>query len=645
MNGGYPRISFEDGKNPTASLVLLKRRINVLATLARYGLALCAEEVSGMTNRAALAVATLIVVTCPVAYSQNQNNQNQNGNSSGVQHVLLISIDGFHAVDFINCSQGIPGFNGGAPYCPNLTSLAQHGINYLDATTSKPSDSFPGLTAIISGGSPRSYGAFYDVAYDRALDPPAKTTGNGVTGAPNLCTPGATPTGTTTEYEEGINIDQTLVNGGAPNAGLTEGGVASIDSTRLPRDPANHCNPVFPWNFVRTNTIFGVIHAAGGYTAWSDKHPAYSSVSGPGPGMAANLDDFYAPEINSNVIPLNITTLTGQNCNSIDSLQTGAWTDSFQNIRCYDSLKVNAILNQIKGLTHNGSGAKVPTIFGMNFQAVSVGQKLIEYNDSTKTIVATGGYADAIGTPTQPLLEEIQFVDTAIGAFASQLKHQGLEQSTLVIITAKHGQSPIDPQRFFPIPGPSGTSGMSPASILCALVPASGSPTCAATGITDANIQIGPTEDDVSLLWLKDSSASNVANAVSMLQSQSPTTNNIAGIGQIFSGPAIAQMFNSADSRTPDIIVTPNVGVVYTGSKRKLAEHGGFAHDDTNVITLLSNPGFKASTITSTVQTAQIAPTILQALGLNPNKLQAVQQEGTPVLPGLPFGSQNQNQQ
>ena len=48
------------------------------------------------------------------------------------------------------------------------------------------------------------------------------------------------------------------------------------------------------------------------------------------------------------------------------------------------------------------------------------------------------------------------------------------------------------------------------------------------------------------------------------------------------------------DPRTPDIIVTPNVGVTYSGSTSKLAEHGGFAHDDTNVMLLLSNPSFNA---------------------------------------------------
>jgi len=123
-----------------------------------------------------------------------------------IKHILLISIDGMHAVDFINCSQGI---NGGAPYCPNLAKLAKKGVTYRDTSASKPSDSFPGLTAIVSGGSPRLEGAFYDVAYDRSLDPPTVTTGNGVAGTgPSGCTPGAAPTGTTTEFEEGIDLDK-----------------------------------------------------------------------------------------------------------------------------------------------------------------------------------------------------------------------------------------------------------------------------------------------------------------------------------------------------------------------------------------------------------------------------------------------------
>jgi hypothetical protein len=543
---------------------------------------------------------------------------------NGIKRVLLISIDGMHALDFINCTTGLSGINGGAPYCPNLAQLAQTGVNYLGASTSRPSDSFPGLMALVTGGSPRTVGAFYDVAYDRSLDPPAVTTGDGV--AAGACVPGSAPTGYTTEFDEGIDYNKRALNGGAP-AGV-DGGIASIDPQRLDRNPAQGCAPVYPWNFVRTNTIFGVVHAAGGYTAWSDKHPSYSAVSGPGNGT--NVDDYYAPEINS--IPVALPQVTLLACNPLPDQtavsSSNSWTDSFANIECYDSLKVQAILNEIDGKNHNGTAARpVPTVFGMNFQTVSVGQKLIE-----KSIGVTGGYLNAQGTPTPALLGEIEFTDTAIGKMVAALKTRGLYDSTLIIISAKHGQSPIDSSRYLGIstkPGDPITT--SPATILENLLPYSESP-ANPTGI-------GPTEDDVSLIWL--SNSSDTASAVATLESQSPSTSNIAGIGTIFSGPAIGQMFNlpglppNGDPRTPDIIVTPNVGVTYSGSTAKLAEHGGFSHDNTNVMLLLSNPSFSSATVTSPVETAQIAPTILAALGFDPEKLTAVQEEGTEVLPGL----------
>jgi hypothetical protein len=196
----------------------------------------------------------------------------QENSQPEIKRVLLISIDGMHALDFLNCTKGISGANNGAPFCPSISALSKTGVNYVAASTSKPSDSFPGLTGIITGGSPAVTGVYYDVAYSRNCAPPAKTTGNGLQGGP--CVPNMVPPGTTTEYEEGIDIDQTKVNGGAPGAALTDGGIASIDSTRLVRDPSTGCSPVFPSEFVRVNSIFSVIHQAGGYTAWSDKHPA-----------------------------------------------------------------------------------------------------------------------------------------------------------------------------------------------------------------------------------------------------------------------------------------------------------------------------------------------------------------------------------
>src|SRR5579863_3977362 len=215
------------------------------------------------TRRLRVGVSLLALMLATAAASA------QSSSTNPIQHVLLISIDGMHAVDFLNCANGITTANNGQPYCPAIASLGTTGINYVAASTSNPSDSFPGLTAIVTGGSPAFTGVYYDVAYSRSYDAPAKTTGNGLAGGP--CTPFGPPTGTTTEYEEGIDLDKTKVNGGAPGAALTDGGLASIDSKRLVRDPNNGCNPVFPWEFVRANSIFSVIHQAGGYAAWSDK--------------------------------------------------------------------------------------------------------------------------------------------------------------------------------------------------------------------------------------------------------------------------------------------------------------------------------------------------------------------------------------
>ncbi|HEY3846023.1 MAG TPA: alkaline phosphatase family protein [Acetobacteraceae bacterium] len=539
---------------------------------------------------------------------------------NNIKHVLLISVDGMHAVDYQNCARGVSGVNNGASYCPNLAALGQDGVNYVAASTSRPSDSFPGLMALVTGGTPRTVGAYYDVAYDRSLDAPAVTTGDGVAAGP--CKAGAAPTGTRTEFDEGIDFDLTKLNAGAPGADLTNGGITAIDPQRLTRDPKAGCAPVYPWNFVRTNTIFGVVHNAGGYTSWYDKHPSYSAVAGPGGG---SLNEYFSPEINSTVVALpGYSTPAGVTCSPIpdpSSFGASVWTNSFANIQCYDTIKVDGILNQIHGKTHDGNSARVPNLFGMNFQAVSVGQKLIEKG------VGTGGYLDASGTPSELLAQEIEFVDASIGKMVNDMKDTGEFDSTLIIITAKHGQSPIDPHRYNGIPGPSGDNGTTPATLLSNLIPFSESP-LNPTGI-------GPTEDDVSLIWLNNSS--QTASAVSILEENASKI----GLGTIFYGPTLAMNYNppglppNGDPRTPDIIVTPNPGVVYTGSSTKQSEHGGFSHDDTNVIMLLSNPNFRAHTVYSDVSTTQVAPTILQALGLNPGDLQAVQLEGTSVLPDI----------
>lgn len=556
--------------------------------------------------------------------------------SHEIQHVLLISIDGMHAVDFANCIA--------SKTCPTLAALGEHGVTYTRTTTSRPSDSFPGLMALVTGGTPRTVGAYYDVAYDRVLAAPKKTTGNGLPGedlgSQYACKQGQI-NGTQTEYEEGDEFDQTLLNGGNPvAASFIDGGYQGINPDRLIRDPFNGCKPVYPWNFVRTNTIYGVIHKAGGYTAWSDKHAVYAVVSGPtGTAIPSNVDDYYSPEVNSNQVPIPGVSTAGTNfdCSTLVAGTGNDFTTDFDAIKCYDQLKVNAVVNWINGKTHLGLSklpVAAPAIFGMNFQAVSVGEKLIENG-------VKGGYTDAAGDPTPSMAGEIKFVDAAIGQMVAALENQHLLNSTAIIISAKHGQSPIDTNRFFPIPGHSGLNGEPPSAAVSSFLPAV---------FNDPNNALGIAEDDISQLWLADET--RTLDAVAALEANGTAV----GLGQIYYGGSLTTLFNppgvpehpgpccklreGGDPRTPDIVVIPNVGVVYTGSLKKQSEHGGYAWDDTNVMMLVSNPHLQTKISHAFVETPQIAPTILQLLGLDPNALDAVKAEGTAVLPDLVFGGE-----
>jgi arylsulfatase A-like enzyme len=217
------------------------------------------------------------------------------------------------------------------------------------------------------------------------------------------------------------------------------------------------------------------------------------------------------------------------------------------------------------------------------------------------------------------LLGEIEYVDTAIGEIVGALKRAGIYDNTLVIVTAKHGESPIDPTRYVA----DGTD--TPATLLGTAIPYSESP-LNTTGI-------GATEDDVSVLWLKKDAS--VIAAVALLEADATEI----GLGEIYYGPSLALNYNvgglepGQDPRTPDIIVTPNVGVTYSNSASMIGDHGGFAHDDTNVMLLVANPSFTPQTASAVATTRQVAPTIVKALGLNPSLLDAVQVEGTAVLP------------
>jgi hypothetical protein len=144
------------------------------------------------------------------------------------------------------------------------------------------------------------------------------------------------------------------------------------------------------------------------------------------------------------------------------------------------------------------------------------------------------------------------------------------------------------------------------------------------------------------LLWLNDRSKTATDFARDFLMNYNVSSASVdgkpvtsAGLYQVYTGDAAARLIgvDQSDPRVPDVIGIAQYGVVYTSHKAKIAEHGGDHLEDRNVPILVVWRGAAGGTaVTAPVETTQIAPTILELLGLNPNELQAVHIEGTEPL-------------
>jgi hypothetical protein len=477
---------------------------------------------------AALALATLALMPSERAASAPK-----------ISHVLLISIDGMHALDLVNYAREKPQ--------SALSRLVRTGITYTAARTTIPSDSYPAFVALVTGGSPKTTGINYDVFYDHALSPPS---------ASDSCT----TIGTVVRFDKNIDFDSTRLDAGG-----------GIDPAKLPRDPRAGCRRVYPHDALRVNTLFEVVKANGGWTAWTDKHPAYEIANGP---SGKGVDDLFNPEIGA----------------------TGV-ADTVPSTNAYDDPKVDAVVNEIRGTDHTGkTKARVPNIFGMNFQALNTAQ-----------ITQGLGYLNAAGVPSAGLGEALDHVDRSLLRMLTALDEAHLTSTTAVVLTAKHGQSPIDPATIRYI---------SPAVI------------------SEAIDAVGPglvaqrNYGDGVVLWLADASRTDAVAAA--LRAAAPR----AGFADVMSGSELGALLGSpaTDSRAPNIVVRTVPGVLYLPPVR-IAAHGGANTDDRNVALVVSMPGLASQTIAVPVSTTQVAPTILRILGLDPAALKAVRIEGTRPLP------------
>jgi Type I phosphodiesterase / nucleotide pyrophosphatase len=333
------------------------------------------------------------------------------------------------------------------------------------------------------------------------------------------------------------------------------------------------CTWTYPHQRLRVNTIYEVVHAAGKQTAYTDKHPAYDMVRGPsGKGLSVG----YFPEIQT-FDTTNVTQIIG-----------------------YDKLHVDAWLAWISGSPTPANSevqeklTGVPTLFGGNFQAVSVAQK-------------TYGYVAGSLTFTPQLLTAFDFVDASLGKVVAALKAKGIYDETLITVASKHGQASIDPKLY----------GKVSQHVFAA----------------DLGVPVDfITTDDVALIFLKDQR--DTEKAVDILNGLRDTLK----IEDIISRDRLTYLGYGdpkTDPAVPDIIVRPELGIIYTTSTKKIAEHGGLSEDDRKVACFASATNIERKVYDHQVHTKEFAPTILQALGLDPKALKGAVAEDTKVLRGF----------
>ena len=330
------------------------------------------------------------------------------------------------------------------------------------------------------------------------------------------------------------------------------------------------CQPIFPHDYLRVNTIFEVARGNGLNTVYLDKHPTYEFVNGP---SGTGLTQGYFPEIGSVA-----STLAAQQ----------AWED----------LHWSALANITAGHYVNGTGSIDFSLIGANFQALTWAQS------------NGGGYANG-STLANPVFSPnitaaLQRVDDRLATFMNQLKAAGKLESTLLILSSKQGQSPVDE---------SSLKHIDPQLLINA------------TGVEISFL----TGDDAALIWLKKGSEAATAKANLMAKAASLNIEYVVAGDEVwqygFGNPRF-------DARAPDVVVYAKDGTLYSTNKQT-ENHGAWIPDDLDVPLVFYNPTFTPANISLEVKTTQLAATMLSALGLPLAQLDAWRAEGAPVIPYL----------
>ena len=560
-----------------------------------------------------------------------------------IQHVLLISVDGMHQSDLNWYVAHHPG--------SELAKLASGGAEFTNNHTADPSDSDPGGTAIMTGGDPRATGVYYDVEYSHAVDE---------AGAP--CTPGQPATGGDVIYDspdDKLNAVPDFLGGSGTFPSFDADGSIYHGQNNVDTNPKAIMNmtptpqtALNPGTFPVDPTDLPADHAVGLPEGQLDlrRHPQRR----PAHRMVGQALDLHVVQRRRDRAATRSTTSSARRSTRRRSSRTAChirrttdWAHIDAATKQYDGYKVQAIINEIDGLDHSGSqNVGIPAIFGMNFQTVSVAQKVdwpatLNGPDATATTrtVRRSSPATSRARPDAgpAALQRVRLVNARYSDGQRAPEEPGLAGSTAIIVTAKHGQSPQDPLLLKRIKdGP--------------IIDAINAAWTAQTGDPNKLIVAG-TDDDLwqSYLSVKTQKAADFVkdylwnhDATAVLYNNDGVnrgTEQVAhsGLAHIYAGHEAARFFGVpyGDPRYPDVFGRVQVGTVYTGGT-KIAEHGGDNPGDRDVPLLVYAPGTVSPRESGAwVETTQVAPTVLRLLGLDPDALNAVQIEGTQVLPGI----------
>jgi hypothetical protein len=439
--------------------------------------------------------------------------------------VLLLSVDGLHAVDLANWIAANPH--------SILAELSARGVTYTNAHTPLANAS-AGLLAPATGGTPISTGIASSDGYDHALSPAGS---------------GCKTKGAILALDASFRAD------------------GSFDATNAPLDPRDGCTPLHPHNLLHVNTIFEVVREKIGPTAWAGE-------------SAATTDLLRGPSGKG----LNDACGFGKSAPGAD-----------------DEARVATVLDWIDGKDCAGNAnTPVPVLFGMSFASLAAAQT-----------AAGMGYVDAAGTPSVGLAERFAYLDAAIGRMVQELKTKHLYDSTWIFVTSPYGQSPMDQRRRRLIP----------LTRVRAVVDS-----------VQSDLAAHVSGGDTAMIWLRDST--KTAAVAKAFGDQAVAL----GIEDIYSGARLTLTLNSPmkDSRTPDIILQPELGVLWTSQDDKApAAHGGMLDEETHVGLLVSGSQLTGRYDPTYVPTTQLGPLLLRALGMEKFDLQALHLEHSPALPGI----------